>query len=290
MMRYLLVRCAKHQSVRPALPKGKRQDRLRRRAPSRTGRRAGGLPDCRTRTGRARFSQCVAAARRWTWYGAACQPRMPRRRPRSARRSRPARNGLPVLLRLRRRRALPSRAGGTTAPAGCASAPAGTTTPIRWPCRRFSAAWWRSTRSAPGGAAARRPRFEICELGAGNGQLCLDTLLWVHECGRHDRAWKTFADAPALPHRRAHRRRWRRASASNSGRWRSRCAGAAATRPGAVPRGVPFARARRDRRQRGARLPAAPQGRGAARTARRRSCSSCRSWTGGRSTAPTWQR
>jgi len=43
---------------------------------------------------------------------------------------------------------------------------------------------------------AKRPSpFEICELGAGNGQLCLDTLLWVHECGRHDRVHKQFADA-----------------------------------------------------------------------------------------------
>lgn len=36
--------------------------------------------------------------------------------------------------------------------------------------------------------------FEICELGAGNGQLCLDTLLWVHERARHDRAWKAFSN------------------------------------------------------------------------------------------------
>lgn len=36
--------------------------------------------------------------------------------------------------------------------------------------------------------------FEICEIGAGNGQLCLDTLLWAHERARHDRLWKTFAD------------------------------------------------------------------------------------------------
>src|SRR5262250_926651 len=26
--------------------------------------------------------------------------------------------------------------------------------------------------------------FELCELGAGNGQLCLDTLLWIHERAR----------------------------------------------------------------------------------------------------------
>jgi SAM-dependent MidA family methyltransferase len=36
--------------------------------------------------------------------------------------------------------------------------------------------------------------FEVCELGAGNGQLCLDTLLWTRERGRHDHRWKIFAD------------------------------------------------------------------------------------------------
>jgi SAM-dependent MidA family methyltransferase len=46
------------------------------------------------------------------------------------------------------------------------------------------AAWLRA--GAPGS-------FELCELGAGNGQLCLDTLLWVHERARHDRSWKRFA-------------------------------------------------------------------------------------------------
>jgi SAM-dependent MidA family methyltransferase len=35
--------------------------------------------------------------------------------------------------------------------------------------------------------------FEICELGAGNGQLCLDTLLWVLERGRHEPSWQRFA-------------------------------------------------------------------------------------------------
>src|SRR5499425_1882398 len=40
---------------------------------------------------------------------------------------------------------------------------------------------WRTSRRPPG--------FEICELGAGNGQLCLDVLLWVLERGRHDRDW-----------------------------------------------------------------------------------------------------
>src|SRR5262250_2483210 len=38
-------------------------------------------------------------------------------------------------------------------------------------------------------------RYEICELGAGNGQLCLDTLLWTQERARHDRGWRAFADA-----------------------------------------------------------------------------------------------
>jgi SAM-dependent MidA family methyltransferase len=55
--------------------------------------------------------------------------------------------------------------------------------------------------------------FEICELGAGNGQLCLDTLLWTHERGRHDRTWKAFAErlryrilerSPALIARQRH--------------------------------------------------------------------------------------
>jgi SAM-dependent MidA family methyltransferase len=36
-------------------------------------------------------------------------------------------------------------------------------------------------------------RFEICELGAGNGQLCLDALLWVFERGRHEPSWQRFA-------------------------------------------------------------------------------------------------
>ncbi len=37
--------------------------------------------------------------------------------------------------------------------------------------------------------------FEICELGAGNGQLCADTILWVTERSRHEPAWRRFADA-----------------------------------------------------------------------------------------------
>jgi SAM-dependent MidA family methyltransferase len=43
--------------------------------------------------------------------------------------------------------------------------------------------------------AGKPTTFEICELGAGNGQLCLDTLLWVHERGRHERTWKAFSSA-----------------------------------------------------------------------------------------------
>lgn len=38
-------------------------------------------------------------------------------------------------------------------------------------------------------------RFEICELGAGNGQLCLDVVLWMLERARHERGWKRFAAA-----------------------------------------------------------------------------------------------
>ncbi len=38
-------------------------------------------------------------------------------------------------------------------------------------------------------------RFEICELGAGNGQLCADVLLWVQERSRHERTWRRFAAA-----------------------------------------------------------------------------------------------
>ena len=41
---------------------------------------------------------------------------------------------------------------------------------------------------------AGEPRaFEVCELGAGNGQLCLDALLWLDERARRDRAWRRFA-------------------------------------------------------------------------------------------------
>ena len=41
--------------------------------------------------------------------------------------------------------------------------------------------------------AGRPQRFEICELGAGNGQLCMDTLLALRT--PRGRAWSRFADA-----------------------------------------------------------------------------------------------
>jgi SAM-dependent MidA family methyltransferase len=37
--------------------------------------------------------------------------------------------------------------------------------------------------------------FELCELGAGNGQLCLDTLLWVIQRATRERAWRRFESA-----------------------------------------------------------------------------------------------
>jgi len=37
--------------------------------------------------------------------------------------------------------------------------------------------------------------FEICELGAGNGQLCLDAMLWLAHRPRQARAWHAFAAA-----------------------------------------------------------------------------------------------
>jgi SAM-dependent MidA family methyltransferase len=43
--------------------------------------------------------------------------------------------------------------------------------------------------------AGQPPRFEICELGAGNGQLCLDALIAVSEPAGHGRAWRRFAAA-----------------------------------------------------------------------------------------------
>lgn len=81
---------------------------------------------------------------------------------------------------------------------------------------------------------------EICEIGAGNGQLCLDTLLWIREQARHDRMWKRFADrmryrilerSPALVARQRHQLgplaavvRWGRVDLARS-----------------APRNVPFA-------------------------------------------------
>jgi SAM-dependent MidA family methyltransferase len=38
-------------------------------------------------------------------------------------------------------------------------------------------------------------RFEICELGAGNGQLCLDTLLWIDQRADARADWRAFAAA-----------------------------------------------------------------------------------------------
>src|SRR5437016_174666 len=43
--------------------------------------------------------------------------------------------------------------------------------------------------------AGRPARFEIGELGAGNGQLCLDVLIAVAAHARQRRAWQRFAEA-----------------------------------------------------------------------------------------------
>jgi SAM-dependent MidA family methyltransferase len=43
--------------------------------------------------------------------------------------------------------------------------------------------------------AGEPERFEICELGAGNGQLCLDVLVTVAEQARRGRGWGRFARA-----------------------------------------------------------------------------------------------
>jgi SAM-dependent MidA family methyltransferase len=40
--------------------------------------------------------------------------------------------------------------------------------------------------------AGQPTEFEICELGAGNGQLCLDVLIWLTERARHERSWSWF--------------------------------------------------------------------------------------------------
>jgi SAM-dependent MidA family methyltransferase len=40
--------------------------------------------------------------------------------------------------------------------------------------------------------AGQASEFEICELGAGNGQLCLDVLIWLTERARHERSWRWF--------------------------------------------------------------------------------------------------
>lgn len=41
----------------------------------------------------------------------------------------------------------------------------------------------------------RPRRFEVCELGAGNGQLCLDTLGWVETRAARSPAWRRFRGA-----------------------------------------------------------------------------------------------
>ncbi len=43
--------------------------------------------------------------------------------------------------------------------------------------------------------AGQPAAFEICELGAGNGQLCLDALIAVHQSARHGGAWRRFSSA-----------------------------------------------------------------------------------------------
>ncbi len=40
--------------------------------------------------------------------------------------------------------------------------------------------------------AGQPTEFEICELGAGNGQVCLDVLIWLTERARHERSWSWF--------------------------------------------------------------------------------------------------
>lgn len=83
-------------------------------------------------------------------------------------------------------------------------------------------------------------RFEICEVGAGNGQLCLDTVLWTHERSRHDRGWHAFAAAlryrilersPAL----VTRQRQQLGALADGVCW------SRADLAHAVPRGAPFA-------------------------------------------------
>jgi len=43
--------------------------------------------------------------------------------------------------------------------------------------------------------AGQPSEFEICELGAGNGQLCLDVLIWLTERARHERSWNWLSRA-----------------------------------------------------------------------------------------------
>lgn len=88
--------------------------------------------------------------------------------------------------------------------------------------------------------AGMPPDHEICEIGAGNGQLCLDTLLWIHEQRRHNHRWQRFADrlryrilerSPAL----AARQRQQLGPLAESVRW---CRGDLARK---TPRNVPYA-------------------------------------------------
>jgi len=43
--------------------------------------------------------------------------------------------------------------------------------------------------------AGRPTHFELCELGAGNGQLALDVIVWVDQHARRSAAWRAFAQA-----------------------------------------------------------------------------------------------
>ncbi|HXQ22488.1 MAG TPA: SAM-dependent methyltransferase [Candidatus Acidoferrales bacterium] len=43
--------------------------------------------------------------------------------------------------------------------------------------------------------AGKPAEIELCEIGAGNGQLCLDVIIWTYEQARHGRSWTRFARA-----------------------------------------------------------------------------------------------
>ena len=186
-----------------------------------------------------------------------------------------------------------TRAGATTAPAGCDSATGGhyDTYPLALsPLFGRMVAEYAFRSLAP--ARATPARFEICELGAGNGQLCLDTsavdrtnAAATSAAGSASRAalrYRIVERSPALVDAPAPAAR----PAGGRGALEPRRSVAHA-----VPRGAPFARARPDRRQRGARLPAPPQDRSAAPTALPASCSS-RPTLAGRAARPqrAWRR